>query len=169
MHDHAALKAAHADKLPVLHLYVFDPFWYEGKTRLCSFPKTGVLRTRFQIEALEDLASRLQSKGHRLNVRTNVSTAECFRELCKDYDINAVFAFHEICSEELRIQRQVKDVLHENGAGSLQLHWGYELLHHDDLPFDTKDRGAFKEIEIFLGRVKGGSFCKSPKPSTPKP
>ena len=160
-HDHAALKAAHADNLPVLHLYVFDPFWYEGKTTLCGFPKTGVVRTQFQLEALEDLASRLESKGHRLNMRTNVSTAECFRELCKDYAINAVFAFHEVCSEELRIQRQVQQVLRQNGAGSLQLHWGYELLHHDDLPFATKDRAAFKEIEVFLGRVRG----VSPRPS----
>ena len=160
-HDHAALKAAHSDDLPVLHLYVLDPFWYEGKTRLCGFPKTGVLRTRFHLEALEDLASRLESKGHRLNLRSNVSTAECFRELCNDYTINAVFAFHEVCSEELRLQRQVQNVLHQHAAGSLRLHWGYELLHHDDLPFGTEDRGAFKEIEVFLGRVKG----VSPRPS----
>ncbi|CAE7247665.1 CRYD [Symbiodinium necroappetens] len=160
-HDHAALKAAHSDKLPVLHLYVFDPFWYEGKTRLCGFPKTGVLRTRFQLEAVEDLANRLEARGHRLNVRTNVSTAECFRELCKDYSINAVFAFHEVCSEELRIQREVQHVLHQNGPSPLRLYWGYELLHPEDLPFDTTDRGAFKEIEIFLGRVKG----VAPRPS----
>eukprot|EP00747_Dinoflagellata_sp_TGD_P181631 gnl/TRDRNA2_/TRDRNA2_35522_c0_seq1.p1 gnl/TRDRNA2_/TRDRNA2_35522_c0~~gnl/TRDRNA2_/TRDRNA2_35522_c0_seq1.p1 ORF type:complete len:647 (+),score=62.58 gnl/TRDRNA2_/TRDRNA2_35522_c0_seq1:61-2001(+) len=155
-HDHAALKAAHADDLPVLHLYVLDPFWYEGKTRVCSFPKTGVVRTRFQLEALKDLSSRLESTGHRLNVCKNVSTAECFRELCSDYDINAVFAFHEVCSEELRIQRQVQDVLSQTGQGTLRLYWGYELLHYDDLPFDPrKDRGAVKEIEVFLGRVTG--------------
>eukprot|EP00439_Symbiodinium_sp_Y106_P030404 s235_g3.t1 len=160
-HDHAALKAAHSDKLPVLHLYVFDPLWYEGKTRLCGFPKTGVLRTRFQLEALEDLQNRLESRGHRLNVRTNVSTAECFRELSKDYSINAVFAFHEVCSEELQIQREVQHVLRQTGPSPLRLYWGYELLHPDDLPFDTKDRAAFKEIEVFLGRVKG----VSPRPS----
>ena len=127
-HDHAALKAAHSDKLPVLHLYVFDPLWYEGKTRLCGFPKTGVLRTRFQLEALEDLQNRLESRGHRLNVRTNVSTAECFRELSKDYSINAVFAFHEVCSEELQIQREVQHVLRQTGPSPLRLYWGYELL-----------------------------------------
>eukprot|EP00930_Biecheleria_cincta_P095588 TRINITY_DN87539_c0_g1_i1.p1 TRINITY_DN87539_c0_g1~~TRINITY_DN87539_c0_g1_i1.p1 ORF type:complete len:702 (+),score=76.14 TRINITY_DN87539_c0_g1_i1:145-2250(+) len=161
-HDHAALKAAHADGLPVLHLFVLDPFWYEGKTRLCRFPKTGASRTRFQLEALEDLASRLESKGHRLNLRKNVSTAACFRELSNDFIINAVFAFHEICSEELRIQRRVQNVLQESGQGSLHLYWGYELLHHDDLPFDTtKDRAAFKEIEVFLKHVR----AISPRPS----
>lgn len=68
-HDHAALKAAHQQTLPVLHLYVFDPFWHAGKTRLCSFPKTGPIRNRFQIEAVQDLAERLQSHGHVLNLR----------------------------------------------------------------------------------------------------
>jgi len=161
-HDHAALKAAHADNLPVLHLYVLDPFWYEGKTRLCGFPKTGILRTRFHLEALEDLASRLEAKGHRLNLRKNVSTAACFGELCSEYTINAVFAFHEICSEEIRIQRQVQDVLRENGQGPLKLFWGYELLHCDDLPFDPRtDRGAVKEVEVFMGRVNG----VAPRPS----
>lgn len=161
-HDHASLKAAHADGLPVLHLYVFDPFWHEGKTRVCGFPKTGIVRTRFQLECLDDLSSSLEAKGHRLNLRKNVTTAECFKELCSDYMVNAVFAFHEICSEEIRIQRQVQDVLRQNGHGPLKLFWGYELLHRDDLPFDPKtDRGAVKEIEVFLGRVKG----VSPRPS----
>ena len=91
-----------------------------------------------------------------------MSTAECCRELCNDYAINAVFAFHAICSEEFRIQRQVQEVLRQNGAGALRLFWGYELLHPDDLPFDTKDRGAFTEIEVFVGRVKGVST----RPST---
>lgn len=161
-HDHAALKAAHADGLPVLHLYVFDPFWHAGKTRLCGFPKTGVVRTRFQLECIDDLATGLQARGHRLNLRKHISTAGCFKELCSDYTINAVFSFHEICSEELRIQRQVEDVLRSNGQGPLKLFWGYELLHHDDLPFDPKtERAAVKEIEVFLGSVKG----IAPRPS----
>ena len=82
-HDHAALKAAHEGPLPVLHLYVFDPFWHAGRTRICGFPKTGPIRNRFQIEAVQDLAQQLQSKGHVLNVRS-ISTKACFEELCKD-------------------------------------------------------------------------------------
>lgn len=154
-HDHAALRAAHASTLPVLHLYVFDPFWHAGRTRICGYPKTGAIRTRFQIEALEDLRQRLAAKGHELSVRTDISTASCFEELCEDFDVNDVFAFHEICSEELRIQRQVSKVLRRRGRGSLKLFWGFELYHHDDLCFDPANpRGAFNSYTAFRKRVE---------------
>ena len=86
-HDHAALKAAHQGPLPVLHVYVFDPFWNAGRTRLCGFPKTGAIRNRFQIEAVQDLAERLREKGQVLNVRSQLSTKQCFEELCQDRGI----------------------------------------------------------------------------------
>lgn len=156
-HDHAALKAAHASKLPVLHLYVFDPFWHAGKTRLCGFPKTGALRNRFQLEAIQDLSQRLASHGHVLNIRSKISTKECFEELCEDYFINSVFAFHEICSEELRVERQVREVLRKHGQGSLSLFWGFELYHLDDLTFDPKrPKGAFNSYTAFRKRVEEG-------------
>lgn len=154
-HDHAPLRAAHKNALPVLHLYVFDPFWHAGRTRICAFPKTGAIRTRFQIEAVADLKQRLAKKGHELSVRRDISTAACFEELCLDFDINAVFAFHEICSEELRIEKQVRQVLRGKGKGGLELFWGFELYHHDDLSFDPANpRGAFNSYTAFRKRVE---------------
>ena len=32
----------------------------------------------------------------------------------QDFSINAVFAFREICSEELRVERQVKEVVQKH-------------------------------------------------------
>jgi len=160
-HDHAALRAAHANGLPVLHLYVFDPFWHAGATRLCSFPKTGVVRSRFQLEALADLDNNLRAKGHKLSTRSGVSTEKCFRELCADYDVNRVFAFHEICSEELKVQRQVEKVLKRSGA-SLQLCWGFELYHRDDISFDPRyPRGAFNSYTAFRKRVESSQVRPS--------
>ena len=52
-------KVAGRERLPVLHLFVFDPFWYRNTTRLCGFPKTGSIRARFQVEAVADLAENL--------------------------------------------------------------------------------------------------------------
>lgn len=154
-HDHAALKAAHQGNLPVLHLYVFDPFWHAGKTRICGFPKTGAIRTRFQIECLADLQERLDAKGHTLNIRTDISTAACFEELCQDYEVNAVFAFREICSEELRVERQVRNVLRKHSRAALQVFWGFELYNTDDLSFDPKNpRGAFNSYTAFRKRVE---------------
>eukprot|EP00930_Biecheleria_cincta_P040371 TRINITY_DN27667_c0_g1_i1.p1 TRINITY_DN27667_c0_g1~~TRINITY_DN27667_c0_g1_i1.p1 ORF type:complete len:704 (+),score=93.68 TRINITY_DN27667_c0_g1_i1:146-2257(+) len=154
-HDHAALRAAHESALPILHLYVFDPFWHAGRTRICGYPKTGAIRTRFQLEALEDLRQRLATQGHELSVRRDISTARCFEELCEDFEVNDVFAFHEICSEELRIQHQVSQVLRKKGRGSLKLFWGFELYHHDDLSFDPANpRGAFNSYTSFRKRVE---------------
>lgn len=154
-HDHAALKAAHAQNLPVLHLYVFDPFWHANKTRICGYPKTGAVRTRFQLEAIADLASRLDSLGHKLCTRTGISTAKCFEEICDDYIIANVFAFQEICSEELRVERQVRETLRKKGQGTLNLFWGFELHHRDDLTFDpARPRGAFNSYTSFRKRVE---------------
>ncbi|CAJ1351151.1 unnamed protein product, partial [Effrenium voratum] len=153
-HDHAALKAAHAANLPVLHLYVFDPFWHAGKTRLCGFPKTGVLRNRFQLEAVQDLSRNLRAQGHVLNTRC-CSTRQCFEELCSDFSVSCVFGFREICSEELRVEREVHQVLRRHG-GSLSLLWGFELYHHDDLSFNpSAPRGAFNSYTAFRKRVEG--------------
>eukprot|EP00929_Paragymnodinium_shiwhaense_P064987 TRINITY_DN32629_c0_g1_i1.p1 TRINITY_DN32629_c0_g1~~TRINITY_DN32629_c0_g1_i1.p1 ORF type:complete len:810 (-),score=190.59 TRINITY_DN32629_c0_g1_i1:359-2788(-) len=168
-HDHAALKAAHAEGLPVLHLYVFDPFWHAGRTRVCGFPKTGALRTRFQLEALADLSERLEAVGHRLCTRLHTSTKACFEELCRDYTVNAVFAFREICSEELRIEGQVRKVLQRSGQGQLRLFWGFELYHRDDLTFDpTRTRGAFNSYTAFRKRVEENSQIRSSKQEEPR-
>ena len=156
-HDHAALKAAHGAGLPVLHLYVFDPFWHAGRTRLCGYPKTGAIRNRFQLEALHDLSARLAAKGHVLNLRTGISTKTCFEELCQDFSVQEVYAFREICSEELRVERQVRQVLKRHRS-SLSTFWGFELYHHDDLRFDPKaPRGAFNSYTAFRKRVEEGS------------
>mmetsp|Transcript_8352 Transcript_8352/g.21272 ORF Transcript_8352/g.21272 Transcript_8352/m.21272 type:complete len:820 (-) Transcript_8352:193-2652(-) len=160
-HDHAALKAAHAEGLPVIHLYVFDPFWHAGTTRLAGFPKTGAVRTRFQLESLADLAGSLASAGHALSTRTNISTAACFDELCNDYTVNAVFAFQEICSEELRIERSVREVLRRRGQIPLRLFWGFELYHRDDLPFDpSRARGPFNSYTAFRKRLEESCWIR---------
>ena len=40
----------------------------------------------------------------------------------QDYSINSVFAFREICSEELRVEREVREVLRKHQQG-----WGKTL------------------------------------------
>lgn len=168
-HDHAALKAAHAEGLPVLHLYVFDPFWHANTTRICKFPKTGVVRTRFQLEALSDLAARLKAVGHSLCTRSGVTTAQCFQELCADYHINAVFGFNEICSEELSIERKVRDVLRRNGQGPLKLFWGFELYHRDDLKFNpSRSAAPFRSYTAFRKSVEENCSVRSTAKESPK-
>lgn len=168
-HDHAPLRAAHDGDLPVVHLFVFDPFWYAGATRICGYPKTGVLRTRFQLEALNDLANRLNSHGHALSTRRHIGTAACFEELCDDFIVNDVFAFHEVCSEEQRIEQQVREVLRRKARGRLQLFWGFELYHMDDLDFDpARARGPFNSYTAFRRRLEDKSRVRSSEQEQPR-
>lgn len=160
-HDHAPLRAAHDSGLPIVHLFVFDPFWYAGTTRICGFPKTGVLRTRFHLEALNDLAVRLSSHGHALCTRRHISTSACFEELCEDFVVENVYAFHEICSEELRIEHQVRETLRRKARGRLHLFWGFELYHRDDLDFDpARARGPFNSYTSFRRRLEDRSSVR---------
>lgn len=154
-YDHAPLQAARADELPFMCLYIFDPFWF-GKTRDFGFPKTGPVRARFLLESVADLAATLQKQGSELCVRRGGS-ADIFRELLQEFHVAKVFAFHEVCAEELRIQAEVKQALTRNRTATLELHWGFELYHLEDLQF-LKRRGHFpKTYSAFRRSVEEAS------------
>ena len=94
-----------------------------------------------------------------LNLRRN-STKACFEELCQDFSVQEVFAFREICSEELRVEREVRQVLGRHRS-SFSTFWGFELYHHDDLRFDPRaPRGAFNSYTAFRKRVEEGSYVR---------
>lgn len=138
-HDHEALHLAHESGLPVLHLFVVDPRWFKP-TPLCGFPRTGSRRARFQLEALADLSGRLEAVGHGLCIRHG-STASVFQELCNDFHRPLVFAGHEVCAEEIRVQSAVEATLRSSG-GQLHLSWAFELHHYDDLPRWLQQHGS---------------------------
>eukprot|EP00927_Polykrikos_kofoidii_P040313 TRINITY_DN34493_c0_g1_i1.p1 TRINITY_DN34493_c0_g1~~TRINITY_DN34493_c0_g1_i1.p1 ORF type:complete len:676 (-),score=74.81 TRINITY_DN34493_c0_g1_i1:361-2388(-) len=163
VHDHASLQAAHAAGLPVLHLFVFDPVWF-APTPLAGFPRMGPFRAKFQLEAVTDLAKRLATEGHKLTVRTQISTVTAFEELSQDFDIQTVFAFREVCFEERKVEKQVQRVLHRHGA-RLQTCHGFELYHEKDLAFDPRQR-RFGSFTSFRKTVQEG--C-SIRPAMPAP
>eukprot|EP00401_Gymnodinium_catenatum_P036178 CAMPEP_0117505152 /NCGR_PEP_ID=MMETSP0784-20121206/25228_1 /TAXON_ID=39447 /ORGANISM="" /LENGTH=734 /DNA_ID=CAMNT_0005300551 /DNA_START=29 /DNA_END=2234 /DNA_ORIENTATION=+ len=140
-HDHEALNAAHDSGLPVLHLFVLDPRWYRP-TPLGNFRRTGSARALFQLQALQDFQSgSLEATGHSLTVRKG-STATVFKELCQDFDVKAVYASQEVCSEELRVEAGVRSELQKANSGPLKLYWTYELHRFDELPEDVRRKGA---------------------------
>ena len=130
-HDHASLDAASKAGVPVVALFVFDPFWF-GTTRDFGFPKTGAHRAKFLLESVDDLRSRLAGMGVDLAIRHG-DTEKVFAELVEDFAVQSVFAYHELCAEEQRIASQVRRVVETRG-GSLRLAWGFELYHMDDVP-----------------------------------
>merc|ERR1712216_346720 len=99
-------------------------------TPLMKFPRTGPIRARFQLEALNDLRKRLEAAGHSLCVRRK-ETASVFEELCAEFEVKGVYAGHEVCSEELRVEKKVHEVLTRQKAGPLNLSWFYELHNYD--------------------------------------
>lgn len=126
----------------MLHLFVFDPIWYEKRAPLTGLPRTGPLRTCFQLECLADLRARLEAAGHSLSVRVGRSTGSVFAELCRDFDVAGVFCSQEVCEEERQVLDSVRVELDRHDAGELLPQWGFELFHRDDLPFDPVRRGA---------------------------
>ena len=63
---------------------------------------------------------------------------------------------------ELSIERRVRDVLRRRGNGRLQLFWGFELYHYDDLSFNpSRPGGAFNSYTAFRKRVEERSRIRS--------
>ena len=117
-----------------MHLHVLDEFWF-GKTRVGKFPKTGARRAAFWRESVADLRDSLRLRGQDLFVRFGMSSAEALRQLAQLVDIQKVFTYAEVCSEEIAIEAAVESVLKGFADGGCQLVrcWGYTLHHIEDL------------------------------------
>eukprot|EP00928_Gymnodinium_smaydae_P035857 TRINITY_DN25151_c0_g1_i2.p1 TRINITY_DN25151_c0_g1~~TRINITY_DN25151_c0_g1_i2.p1 ORF type:complete len:886 (+),score=100.14 TRINITY_DN25151_c0_g1_i2:131-2788(+) len=166
IHDNECLSRAHLERprLPVVHLHVFDPFWF-GKTRLCGFQKTGALRAGFWLECVADVRASLQERGQDLCIRWGMTAGQALKELARSVDIVKVFSYAEVCSEELERDAELDASLSEitRGSGKLVKSWGYTLHHIDDLEACPKPPekwitpylsfGAFKQ-EIKACRVR---------------
>lgn len=148
LHDNEAVSMAHLTGLPVLHVHIFDSFWF-GRSLLAGFPKTGALRAQFWRECVEDLRGSLAARSQNLWIRSGTTSAEAFQELMAHFDIVRVFTLAEVCSEELAIERAVAGILSagrqaEGPAGRADDRivrcWGYTLHHIEDLP--TSSRGS---------------------------
>ncbi|CAN6193773.1 unnamed protein product [Urochloa humidicola] len=149
--DNEALVRAWAASEAVLPVFCVDPRIFEGSTHYFGFPKTGALRAQFLIECLGDLKQNLRKKGLDLLVRHG-KPEEILPSIAKAVGAHTVYANKETCSEELLIERLVRQGLEQvqitqGGAPGqkkplnprLQLIWGATLYHIDDLPFTVNN------------------------------
>lgn len=168
LHDHEALALAHAAPLPVLHVFVLDPFWFDPLP-LTGFPKTGPVRCKFLQESLADLHSSLAAHGQHLCVLRG-PTDRCFQELCQSYSVATCFAFSEVCSEEQAIESRVRKVLDANGA-TLRVVWGFALYHIEDVTFDPHKPHSYRTYSAFRRPVQEQSAVRPecPPPRTWRP
>jgi deoxyribodipyrimidine photo-lyase len=112
-------------------MHVLEPFWF-GKTRLGKFPKTGALRAKFWLECVADLRDSLQKRGQDLYVRCGMSAAVALQELARTVEVVSVYAYSEVCSEELALESELESVLYSS-SGKLLKFWGYTIHHIEDL------------------------------------
>ncbi|KAL5699522.1 deoxyribodipyrimidine photo-lyase [Ranunculus cassubicifolius] len=138
--DNEALYQAWRNSQAVLPVYCVDPNYLFGTTHYFGFPKTGALRAQFLVECLEDLKKNLTKRGLNLLIRHG-KPEDILPSIAKDFGAHTVYAHKETCSEELTVERRVREgllKLGQNGS-KLQLIWGSTMYHIDDLPFLATD------------------------------
>jgi deoxyribodipyrimidine photo-lyase len=91
-------------------------------------------RARFQIEAVQDLRNRLKSQfGVDLVVRSGSPASELLK-IASELNVNRVITSAESCSEELTVEREVK-----NAGLAIETVWDSTMIHLDDLPFNPRE------------------------------
>lgn len=131
LHDNEVLAKAAQDVDYLLPVYCFDPRQYTP-TNL-GFNKTGAHRAQFQLATVANLRANLQAKGCNLLVRVG-KPEEVISELAKATQAKAVYASHEIGSEEAEVVKALELRLWKNKV-FLELLWTGNLIHPSDLPF----------------------------------
>ncbi|MGB4840914.1 MAG: DASH family cryptochrome [Saprospiraceae bacterium] len=132
LHDNEALTQAICGADKVLPLYVFDERIFRGKTSY-GFDKCGKFRTKFIIEAIEDLRNSLQKKGSDLIVRIGKPEEEVLK-VAIETKSSWVYCNRERTDEEVKIQDRLEKNLWTIGQ-ELRFVRGKMLYHTADLPF----------------------------------
>jgi len=153
LHDNEALTEALKNADEILPVYVFDERVFMGRTCWFDFPKTGVYRAKFIIQAIEDLRSNLRQLGNELIVRVG-KPEEVIFQLAKETGANWVFCNRERTTEELVVQDTLERKLWTIGR-EVRYTRGKMLYYTADLPFPiTHAPDTFsnfrKEVERFV-------------------
>lgn len=134
LHDNEALASALRRSHYVLPVYVLDPRQLAASsTTARGFRKTGQHRTRFLLESLHDLQTRLRECGSDLLLLYG-KPEELLPHLAHAVHAEAVFFHEEVTDEEVRIEEAlIASCRREN----IRTHsfFGATLFHIDDLPF----------------------------------
>lgn len=132
LHDNEALKKALEHSEEVIPVYVFEQSWFRGKTSY-NFPKIGVYRSQFIIEAVEDLRKSLRQLGIDLILRIGDTVEEIFN-LAVETQAHYVFANMERTYEENKLQNKLEKKLWTIGKETS--FWRGKMLYYtQDLPF----------------------------------
>lgn len=130
LHDNEALVKA-IEKGNLIPVYIFDERQFKN-TRL-GFKRTGILRTKFLIEAIENLKANLKNLGSDLIVKVGIPES-ILAEMAEEFQVSHVFASKEVTQEETSIEAELSRRLKPLNI-DIDLVWQSTLYHARDLPF----------------------------------
>lgn len=152
LHDNEALTEALERGDEVIPIYVFEDRLFQGETSY-GFRKVGKYRTKFIIEAVEDLRASFRNLGIDLVVRRGKAEEEVFK-LAQAVQSDWVFCNMERTHEEVQVQNALEEKLWSIGQ---ELHFfrGKMLYYTQDFPFPISQAPdvftAFrKEVEKYV-------------------
>jgi deoxyribodipyrimidine photo-lyase len=131
LNDNPVLKKAFDTRNNISIVYILDERNF-GKTTL-DLPKTGVFRTNFLLESLQDLKKQLQSHGSDLFVYKG-KTEEILPNLAKKLEVETVFSSKETTFDEINLTGKVKEILLKLTI-KLDLTFQQTLFDFNELPF----------------------------------
>ncbi|RFS15929.1 DASH family cryptochrome [Emticicia sp. C21] len=130
LHDNEAfLEASKAGN--VVPVYVFDTRYFEKN--FLGLKRTGLFRTKFLLEAVEDLRKNLRDKGSELIIRIG-HAEEIIAQMAEELEASAVFASKEVTQDETTIEALLSKTLKPLNI-DIDLIWSATLFHARDLPF----------------------------------
>jgi deoxyribodipyrimidine photo-lyase len=132
LHDNEALQEALRSAEEIIPIYIFDDRFFKKETHY-GFPKIGKFRTKFIIEAVENLRENLRKKGSELHIRIG-KTEDILAQLAHETKSSWVFCNRERTQEELKIQDSLEEKLWATGQ-EMRYSRGKMLYYTSDLPF----------------------------------
>lgn len=131
--DHVVLSEATKAQKPVIAVYCFNPKHY--KTDVFGFKKTEKYRAKFLIETVTNLKEKLNALNISLLVYKQAPEL-VIPQLCKTYNVNAIYFQKEWTQEEYATEQAVKNKLEHIEFYS---YYNQFLYHPEDLNFKIKD------------------------------
>ena len=131
LHDHEAFSKAIETSEQIIPLFIFDPRTFDKHD--LGFCRTGVFRTKFLIQSVEDLRFNIKQKGGELVVRFGYPE-KIIPDLCKEFKVSTVYFSKEVAPEEITTEKAVSKALLPLDVNWKEV-WTSTLYTKNDLPF----------------------------------
>ncbi len=132
LHDNEALLEAVRGSDELIPVFIFSPKHFLQKTRYGT-PKTGIARTRFLVESINDLRQNLRTMGSDLIIRIG-DPENMLSDLATSYKIHWIYCNRERTREEVNVQDRIEQKLWTIGR-EVRYSRGKMLFYTSDLPY----------------------------------